>query len=364
MIRMMTTLIDNLKIRENYDWWRSELAGMLPNMDIQSGNNSQVFSIELTANGYQLNWHEANKLITSQSKFFSDDAIKHFNDVVSSDKKFTVNTCNLRIAKHLILSKEISLPSATEENLENVIAYEIDRYTPFKKEDVYFSVQVKDRDKKQKKINVLLNVVKKNLLDDVLKFAKACNLSINNVFNASNDEKIYFVDFLDNQQQNKKKNTIDKFLLISMVILLFAALIFPIGKNYWIGQQFQERLTAKGGEIADVKELLAEYKAAKNNAKLLEQLSLNSIKVVKLLNDLTEIIPDDTSLNRFTMEDGVVRIQGLSSEASKLLPLLDSANDFSEVRFVAPVSQSGDSNKEKFTIEIKLLQIGKNDADE
>ncbi|MFK8026540.1 MAG: PilN domain-containing protein [Gammaproteobacteria bacterium] len=359
----MTTLIDNLKIRENYDWWRSELAGMLPNLNIQSGSNSQVFSIELSMNGYQLNWHEADKQVASQSKFDSSDAVKKFNDVVGNDKNLSVSSCTLRIASHLILSKEISLPSATEENLENVIAYEIDRYTPFKKEDVYFSVQVKDRDKKEKKINVLLNVVKKSLLDDVLKFAESCDLSIDNVFNADNDERIYFVDFLGNQQQNKKKNSLDRFLLIAMVILFITALALPIGKNYWVGKQLQERFTAKESEIAEVKELLAEYKAVKNNAELVEQLSLNNIKVMKLLNDLTKIIPNDTSLNRLSMEDGVVRIQGLSSEASKLLPLLDSANNFSAVRFVAPVSQSGDSNKEKFTIEIKLLQIGENHAD-
>ncbi len=254
VIRMMTTLMDNLKIRENYDWWRSELAGMLPNLNIQSGSNSQVFSIELSMNGYQLNWHEADKQVASQSKFDSSDAVKKFNDVVGNDKNLSVSSCTLRIASHLILSKEISLPSATEENLENVIAYEIDRYTPFKKEDVYFSVQVKDRDKKEKKINVLLNVVKKSLLDDVLKFAESCDLSIDNVFNADNDERIYFVDFLGNQQQNKKKNSLDRFLLIAMVILFITALALPIGKNYWVGKQLQERFTAKESEIAEGKE--------------------------------------------------------------------------------------------------------------
>ncbi len=356
----MHTLLDSLNFRDKFNWWLAELATMLPNVNMQSGGDHHDFSIELNAKEYILNWRDEDNVVSSQSKFNSDEAITLFQDAVNLDKKLLVHSCDLHINSKLILKKEISLPLATEENIENVIAYEIDRYTPFKKDDIYFSVQIKERDRKGKKITVLLSVVRKDLLDGVAKFAKACEFSIDDVYSieATGDEKISFVGFLENQQQNKKENTVGKFLLIMAAILSITALIYPIGKNYWIGYQLQEELMAKDSEITEVKELLAKYKSARGDVELVEQLSLNNIKVVKLLNDLTAIIPNDTSLNRLSLENGVVRIQGLSSAASKLIPLLDSSEKFSEVKFVAPVTQSGDSNKEKFTIEIKLQLPG------
>ena len=342
------------------------MASMLPNVNMQSRNSHHVFSIELNAKEYSLKWHDEDSIVSGQSKFNSDEAVASFQNAVDNNKRLLVHSCDLRIASTLILKKEINLPLATEENIANVIAYEIDRYTPFKKDDVYFGVKIKERDRKEKKITVLLSVIRKSVLDDVSEFAKECELSIDDIYSVDDteDEKISFVGFLGNQQQNKKKNSVGKFLLVMACILSITALLLPIGKNYWIGQQLQEKLSAKDGEIAEVKELLTKYKSMKGNVELVERLSLNNTKVVKLLNDLTTIIPNDTSLNRFSLEEGVVRIQGLSSGASKLIPLLDSSENFSEVKFVAPVTQSGDSDKEKFTIEIKLQLLGHDNAAE
>ncbi len=360
----MNTLFNSLNIRDNFNWWLSELAGMLPNVDMRSNNNQHVFSVELNAKDYILQWREENNVVSSQSKFTSEEAASLFNKSIGRNKNLLVHSCDLRIASKLILKKEISLPIATEENIENVIAYEIDRYTPFKKDDVYYSVQIKERDKKEKKIIVLLRVIRKSLLDDVSKFAKDCELSIDDIYclEEEGEEKISFVGFSGNQQHKKNKNSVGKFLLMLAIILSLVALIFPIGKNYWIGMQLEEQLNAKEGEITEVKQLLAEYKSIKGNVELVEQLSLNNIKVVRLLNDLTAIIPDDTSLNRFSLEEDVVRIQGLSSSASKLIPLLDSSEKFSEVRFAAPVTQNAETGKEKFTIEIRLQSSSQNNA--
>src|SRR5450759_6024403 len=44
------------------------------------------------------------------------------------------------------LSKHIRLPLATEENLREVLGFEMDRHTPFKAEQVYFDYRIVKRD--------------------------------------------------------------------------------------------------------------------------------------------------------------------------------------------------------------------------
>ncbi len=353
----MNSIIGNLKIRDHVTWWLSELAGMLPSVSVPSMNsNNHELSLELHKKEYSLSWPNKDVTEKTNHNFSSNDAIASYKAITSKDEKLVVNSCDFRISNKLILKKEITLPSATEENIENVISYEIDRYTPFKKEDVYFNVKIVSRDKKEKKITVVLSVIKRRLLDDVLDFAKSCDLYVGDLyeFNDGSEEKINFVGFLDNVDQSGKSSSPNKWLWIVTIVLAICALIMPIAKNYWIGQQLNEDLAMMQGEMTEARELLAQYKSVKNNVSLVEKLNLNKTKVIMLLNDLSGIIPNDTSLSRLSLEEGVVRMQGVSDSASKLIPLLDASNEYEEVRFVAPVTQDGNSEKEKFTIEIKL----------
>ncbi len=64
------------------------------------------------------------------------------------------------------LTLYIDLPDATEENLEEVLGYELDRHTPYTAEQAYFDFEVVERDRG--KIKVLLVVVPKKVLDGVL----------------------------------------------------------------------------------------------------------------------------------------------------------------------------------------------------
>ena len=356
----MSSIIKNLKIGDQVQWWLSELAGMLPRVNVPSMNaNSHDLSVEIENREFSLNWPNKEVAERHQNKFHANDAISSYQTVTNQDAKLKVNSCDLRISSKLILQKEISLPLATEENLENVISYEIDRYTPFKKDDVYFNVKIKGRNKKEKKIHVVLSVIKRKLLDEVLEFSKACEISVGDIYRVDNgiDENINFVDFLGDVGQQGKSSAINKWLWWLVVLLTICALIMPIAKNYWLAQKLSEELAVIEGEVTEVRELLKQYKNVQSNVSLVKKLNVNNTKVIKLLNDLTKIIPDDTSLSRFALEEGVVRIQGVSDAASKLIPMLDASDGFDDVRFVAPVTQDRNSGKEKFTIEIALSGV-------
>ena len=45
-----------------------------------------------------------------------------------------------------VLRKRIVLPAAAEENYRQVLAYDLDRHTPFKAEELYFDAAIVDRD--------------------------------------------------------------------------------------------------------------------------------------------------------------------------------------------------------------------------
>ena len=87
--------------------------------------------------------------------------IEGFIDQTKSDRE----NLFLGIPGSKVIFKRITLPAPTEENLKEVLGYEMDRYTPFALEDVYFDYKIVTRDEAHDSIQVLLMVVKKEVID-------------------------------------------------------------------------------------------------------------------------------------------------------------------------------------------------------
>jgi len=76
--------------------------------------------------------------------------------------------------------------------------------------------------------------------------------------------------------------------------------------------------------------------------------------IIELLNLLTKAIPDHTYVNRFSLEGRLVSIQGSSASASELIPIIDKTGLFDDIRFAAPVTQSGGDGLERYSIAAQI----------
>jgi len=66
------------------------------------------------------------------------------------------------------LLRFITLPSSAEENLREVVRYEVEKYIPFPEEDVHFDFVTLERDAGSKTLRLLLLVIKKSVLESYL----------------------------------------------------------------------------------------------------------------------------------------------------------------------------------------------------
>lgn len=82
----------------------------------------------------------------------------------------------LSVPGNKVIFRRLSLPSPTEENLKEVLGFEMDRYTPFALEDVCFDFKIVKRDEERKLIDVLLMVVKKEVIEYYLKLLQRINI--------------------------------------------------------------------------------------------------------------------------------------------------------------------------------------------
>src|SRR5207247_4977095 len=87
----------------------------------------------------------------------------------------------LCLAREEALVRRVSLPAATEENLEQVLGFEMDRLTPFRAEDVYFDHRVVGRDPTSGQVHVLLAVARRDLVDSKVERLRAWGANLQGV---------------------------------------------------------------------------------------------------------------------------------------------------------------------------------------
>jgi general secretion pathway protein L len=68
-----------------------------------------------------------------------------------------------------ILRKSLVLPAAVEENLRQALAYDLDRHTPFKSDELYFAAAVIERDNARGQIRVDLAAARRTEVDAAVK---------------------------------------------------------------------------------------------------------------------------------------------------------------------------------------------------
>ena len=175
-----------LKITEFYHWWVSELLDMLPRTKGISLNHASDMRIYIDRKSCRLDFSDQDTSIELKEKFTSQLVLEKYHPAIIGMKKHP-DSCNLYISDYLLLKRTITLPLATEENIKDVVSYEIDRYTPFKKEDIYYDVKIQHRNKGDNKLTVLVTVIKKNILAEVLDFCDQSGARLIKVFAHDDD---------------------------------------------------------------------------------------------------------------------------------------------------------------------------------
>jgi len=79
---------------------------------------------------------------------------------------------------------------------------------------------------------------------------------------------------------------------------------------------------------------------------------------VRVLEALSEALPDHTYLTELRMQDDKVQVIGVTKDAPALIALIERAPQFSEASFVAPTTRSLGSSGDNFHIEARIRPTG------
>jgi hypothetical protein len=139
-------------LNELVSWWARQMLDLVPQRWRQSAPGP--------ANATVVAWRDAGGDVelfnrrehreTSLGRFPRDDG--GWRMARAALGKTRPPATVLRLPAGYVLERQISLPLAAEQGLDRVVRYEMDRFTPFSAEEVFWSCAVQRRDRAQGKL--------------------------------------------------------------------------------------------------------------------------------------------------------------------------------------------------------------------
>ena len=255
-----------------------------------------------------------------------------------------------------VLTRRLTLPLAAEDNLRQVLGFELDRQTPFRADQVYFDQRVASRDPVAKQIHVALALTTRSALDADLDRLSAAGVALDAADGTNASGELLGMNLAPAERRAQRRD-----LRLRLNLALGAVVIALIGVV--MAQSVtnrQEALDKLRGEVdksrrdaqavADLRRTLTE---TVEGANFLNDRRQSKPVVIELMRDINQRLPDDTFLQRFTLTNSEVQIQGLSSDASKLVPLLQQSELIESPAVQGAIMPDATKKKEMFVISAK-----------
>ena len=352
----------DLDFKQFFRWWKRELAFLVPEKIKQLVNDKQGFIIvRPEGNQFVLTYlHDGqveplatldrgNKDLTLQGLYEKDERLTKANVI-------------LRLTGQDAIQKELSLPAAAKGNLYQVVAYELDRYTPFKAEQVYFAVKRLDGVNEPGQIRVMLILTTREVLEGLYEDLQTMGLSplfADYEGSANNLEPLdYTYNLLREtlRQKTVKAPHLIYWALITLTCLLLATVIaMPIWFEYQTVKSLQLKTDSLEKDAKKVKALQKDIDAEIDETRQLIEEKNATPKVLEVFNTLSSLIKDDTWLSYAQYSDGHLQIQGESPAASTLIAVLEASELFVNARFASPVTQDSINKLERFQITVDVI---------
>lgn len=359
----------NLDAKKFFRWWQRELSFLVPEQIRQrlfeqpgfivvrpEGNQ---FALTYLANAKHVEEFGFEPLAILER---NATGMAQYKTLRSKDERLAKANLVLRLSAEQAIQKELSFPVAAKENLSQVVAYELDRYTPFKAEQVYFIVKPLEGEQELGQIRVMLILTLRETLDVLHEDLKAFGmLPLFVDYEATPNDLEHYHDGYNLLPENLREKTANTPRLIylgliaGIFLLLGAVLMLPVWFEYQTVNVLQEKIDTLEKDAKSVKKLQQDLDAMIDETRLLIAEKNAAPSVIDMLNSLSTIIKDDTWLGYAQYSDGHLQIQGESPAASALISVLEDADMFANARFVSPVTQDKVSGQERLQITVDVI---------
>ena len=340
------------KFQTFLQWWGEGLSQSLPEplrKLFRATAPSVVFQMqgEQYANVF---WYEDGKAQSRGQFYFGgmNVPLGQLLPKVAKQKKYSVD---LQLGQTQALHLQKAFPEAARDNLRQVVAYQLDRLTPFSTDNAYYDVRLAQYDKPRKEVIADIHVSPQHVVDKLVRQLKEAGfeqVDVVSVADGAGQINLF------RQQANTKNQTWSRLPLYFALSMLALALLAPLGYKLRRAEQIEDALKTLRRDSAEQLAVRDQLSLAQEALQFLEDKRKTSPVALDIVEKLSVSIPIDTWLERLSLEGKNLEIRGESAKVLSLIDTLEEAPEFSNVRFKSPVTRNKENGRDRFHIEAKV----------
>jgi general secretion pathway protein L len=336
-------------------WWSGEIGTLIP----------EVLRILFSGGRPAQLVYENETLRIVNHGVNGEEVAENFQKLIdfkdSDQKRLLASASEIRLCleRKKYLFKEVTLPIEAEENLREVLAFEMDRQTPFNANQVYYDYVINGRDKQNRTLDITLILAPVDKIASPLRQLYEHGIKINAISPCEEViSKLNAVNLLPPERREKPRKRyrlINLLLFLVVISVVIGNLIVPVWQKSILAEQLEMTQYSSQQKADEASELKAEVAQAEIENRFLENKKRSSLQALEILNELSLLLPDDTWISHFEIRDEKVHLHGQSVASAALIPFIESSKLFRNVSFRSPVTQNKKNNTERFHISAELI---------
>ena len=259
----------------------------------------------------------------------------------------------LLLPESQVLTRQLTLPRLSENNLESIVLAEVTASSPFPAEDTAYGWRLIGRSSDT--IIVALAVISKSALANYL-HGRDPELSLDAYELWAEVAASYVVieGFGESERNRRYRNRLKQFaglVSVTVVCVLALAAIPSIYKSHEL-DKLQEAYAEINNQARQA--VAARADLARQNEILgqLNTLTQTATNPVFALDTITQLLGDEVWINRYEQQGNMIELDGNAANAAELMQQLSNSEIFERVEARSGFRQLGNSGLERFQLEL------------
>jgi len=262
----------------------------------------------------------------------------------------------LQVGESDVLSKTLALPLAAERRLDQVLAFEMDRETPFKPEELFWTHRVTRRDRQSGQLFVRLLLLPRAKLERLLAALEHAGIAPRWAEVAAGPDRGCQIALAagDKWSHGAARRWLLWPAAACCLLLALGAVVTPFARQAAALSAVESKIVAARETAAEAEKLRREIEALSGSVDLIESERAKTGRPLSVLAELTQLLPDDSYLTEFTQQQRKLTVSGRSAAASRLIGALAGGDRLRNPAFTAPVTRIEATRSEIFSIAAEI----------
>ncbi len=326
-----------IRLSRVLSWWLGELAAMLPAR--LRDRRIQRQAVLLTA---------AEAVVTRDGA-----ELGRFHDRRDLARALA-GPVALRLPPGRAVRRMVPLPAAAEDNLRQVLAFEMDRQTPWAAADVVYACRVVAREPARRRIEAEMVVAPRVVVEEALALARRWGVTPDTV--EAGEAAAGGLDLLPPGSRRRRDwaGRLSAAVVALAVLGVAAAGLAGIDRRRDAARQLGAQAAALEGRAREAAELRRRLDREDADARFLASRKSAFPPMVAVIDELTRVLPDNAWIGQLEVAGGGIEVIGWSPSATEVVRRMEEAALFHHAEFRSPLLPDPGQGMERFHVAARL----------